>query len=205
MATIDEKLEYLLETKNLIKQAIIDKGVDLSNTDVFRDYVEKINNITTSGDTVNTNSWSEGYWLSLNGSVANPVKEMPTFDFTIDELKTMLLNYDSGSRVVIIDKNNVDEIIIESFNTSAFNTSYYILNVGVFDEYFYGSSAKKRYDIPDDGVNYIYVFSGDFGSYLHVIGEETSFDKYGEMDIEYIENPLEICHGCSIWRIWHLE
>ena len=46
------KLEYLNETKELIKTAIIDKGQTITNEDPFRSYVGKINNITP------INNWS---------------------------------------------------------------------------------------------------------------------------------------------------
>lgn len=47
MATAD-KLRKLLETKNKLKQALINKGVDVADTDSFDSYVGKIDSITTS-------------------------------------------------------------------------------------------------------------------------------------------------------------
>lgn len=52
MDDIATKFEYLKETKNLIKQAIIDKGITVSDTDTFRSYADKISNITV-GETIN--------------------------------------------------------------------------------------------------------------------------------------------------------
>jgi hypothetical protein len=49
MGTISDKLSYLADTKNDIKQAIIDKGVSVSNSDTFRSYASKIAGITTGG------------------------------------------------------------------------------------------------------------------------------------------------------------
>jgi len=40
--SLADKLNYLLETKNLIKDAIREKGVEISDTDTFRSYAEKI-------------------------------------------------------------------------------------------------------------------------------------------------------------------
>lgn len=45
MDDIATKFEYLKGTKNLIKQAIIDKGVTVSDTDTFRSYADKISSI----------------------------------------------------------------------------------------------------------------------------------------------------------------
>lgn len=53
MSTTADKLNYLISTKNAIKQAIIDKGVDVSDTDTFRSYADKIVDIqagSTGGD-----------------------------------------------------------------------------------------------------------------------------------------------------------
>lgn len=45
MATLQEQLQYAVDTKNLIKDAIKNKGVHISDTDPFRRYPEKINAI----------------------------------------------------------------------------------------------------------------------------------------------------------------
>lgn len=42
------KIEYLNDTKDLIKQALIEKGVEIADTDTFRSYADKIGNINTS-------------------------------------------------------------------------------------------------------------------------------------------------------------
>jgi surface protein len=49
MGTIAEKLEYLNDTKGLIKDAIADKGVDMSDDPTFRDYPERIGEISGGG------------------------------------------------------------------------------------------------------------------------------------------------------------
>lgn len=55
MSDLNTKLEYLQETKNLIKQSIINKGVSVSDSDTFRSYSNKIDSITSS---------TEPSWLS---------------------------------------------------------------------------------------------------------------------------------------------
>lgn len=50
MATVEEKLNYLNETKEAIKQAIIDKGGVVTDTDTFRSYAEKIGELKTAGE-----------------------------------------------------------------------------------------------------------------------------------------------------------
>lgn len=41
-------LNYLAETKALIKQALINKGVEVADTDTFRSYADKINNLNVT-------------------------------------------------------------------------------------------------------------------------------------------------------------
>ena len=48
---LKDNLDYLEETKKQIKQAIINKGVEVSNNDTFRSYVDKINSIEVKGET----------------------------------------------------------------------------------------------------------------------------------------------------------
>lgn len=49
MSTIKQKLDYLSDTKELIRQAIINKNVLVSTEDTFREYVDKIDSIQTGG------------------------------------------------------------------------------------------------------------------------------------------------------------
>lgn len=59
MATGD-KLNYLLETKSLIKTAIKNKGQSVSDSDSFRSYATKINNIVTKGSLgTNYSGWGD--------------------------------------------------------------------------------------------------------------------------------------------------
>ena len=52
MGTINEKLNYLLQTKENIKQAIKEKGVEITDSDTFRSYAEKIGTIKVGGDEI---------------------------------------------------------------------------------------------------------------------------------------------------------
>lgn len=52
MGSISDKLSYLNDTKKAIKEAIVNKGVEVLDTDTFKSYAEKILNI--SGDTTSS-------------------------------------------------------------------------------------------------------------------------------------------------------
>lgn len=49
MGTIVEKIQYINGTKEAIKKAIKGKGVEILDTDTFRSYAEKIQNIGGGG------------------------------------------------------------------------------------------------------------------------------------------------------------
>jgi len=95
MGTIAEKLTYLNSTKQAIKQAIIDKGVPVEDTDSFRSYATKIADISSGGGEEPTQwSWPSG-WPDIQSIVENdtddtfPYKcifllnnDCPEFDYT---------------------------------------------------------------------------------------------------------------------------
>ena len=45
---LENQLTYLEETKEQIKQALIQKGSSISDQDTFRSFVQQINNISTT-------------------------------------------------------------------------------------------------------------------------------------------------------------
>lgn len=57
MGTIADKLQKLLSTKEAIKQAIIGKGVSVSDTDTFFSYASKIQQIEAGGGTGGSEDW----------------------------------------------------------------------------------------------------------------------------------------------------
>ena len=56
MSTLADKLLYLANTKEHIRQAIIDKGVNVLSTDTFRSYPDKIQAISQEPELKNFNS-----------------------------------------------------------------------------------------------------------------------------------------------------
>ena len=49
MGTLADKLQYLKDTKNAIMNAIIEKGIEITSSDTFRSYADKIKGITSGG------------------------------------------------------------------------------------------------------------------------------------------------------------
>ncbi len=95
MSTLSEKLEYLEETKSQIKQAIINKGVEVESNDTFRSYAEKINGITTSSsDTEEINAYVPDTYTN-NITIGDTLLINPTTDYT-DQFLTF--NYNNNEQ-----------------------------------------------------------------------------------------------------------
>ena len=96
MATA-EKLNYLLETKNQIKNAIEGKGVSISDTDSFRSYASKIGQIEGSGGTTgSTDDWQpELDWWDIETILANDIEdyERKAIFLLTDELDDSMTNF----------------------------------------------------------------------------------------------------------------
>ena len=65
---LKDNLDYLAETKRQIKEALINKGQSVSNSDTFRSYVGKINNIGNSA-TASADDVVQGYTAYINNEV----------------------------------------------------------------------------------------------------------------------------------------
>ena len=72
MSTTTDKLNYLDNTKTAIREAIVNKGVPVTETDTFRSYAEKINSISASNNyptgKLSTSSGIECYY-SRSGDI----------------------------------------------------------------------------------------------------------------------------------------
>lgn len=66
MGNLNDKFNYLAETKTLIKNALISKGIDVSDDDTFRSYVQKIIYYTTDA-TATENDILQGQTAYVNG------------------------------------------------------------------------------------------------------------------------------------------
>lgn len=82
MGTTADKLNHLKTTKHLFKQALINKGVHVADTDTFRSYVDKLEEIKTEEDltselTEQANALTEleviAYNLPDKGSSQEPI------------------------------------------------------------------------------------------------------------------------------------
>lgn len=93
MGNISEKLEYLSQTQSLIKNAIISKGVAVEDSDSFRSYVNKINNISSSDPNTLLNVTELAYQEQIELESGKVYRFVPTGNVTfvlptiVDKLK----------------------------------------------------------------------------------------------------------------------
>ena len=101
MGSIADKLQYLLETKNAIKNALIAKGVQVSDTDTFRSYADKIASIGGGSDDIITLD-SDGMGLTVKaGTYTSGTNEQVT------EAKTVTFPTDTHFMVDNFEGNNI--------------------------------------------------------------------------------------------------
>lgn len=78
MGTIAEKLTYLNETKNAIKNAIVNKGVSVNDSDTFRSYADKISSIEAGGGTGGDAELEASFISSIDDSLGANVTKLPS-------------------------------------------------------------------------------------------------------------------------------
>lgn len=103
-----DNLNYLDETKKQIKQAIVDKGQPISDTDSFRSYVDKIKTIETGVDTSDATATAEDILkgktaYNAEGKIEGTLiptedlqEQLDTQDAIIQQLQYELANKTSG-------------------------------------------------------------------------------------------------------------
>jgi hypothetical protein len=76
--TISDKLTYLEGTKSAIKDAIISKGVAVSDSDTFRSYADKIEQIESGGGKADANN----NWVNFNDVSGVQQSDIDSVDFS---------------------------------------------------------------------------------------------------------------------------
>ena len=105
MGTIADKLNKLKTTKGLIKQAIIDKGVEVTDNDTFESYADKISSIQSGGGTSDVKS--QPTQLSFSGSTSDVINATVLDTSRLTTMFNLFRNC-----------NNVTSLDLSGWNTS---------------------------------------------------------------------------------------
>lgn len=175
--TLYENLEYLNETKGIIKQAIIDKGVEISADTPFREYADKISDITTGEDLE---------------------AELSAQEQIIQEMKTALENKAAGGKVKLniyaqtTEPTNKDGIWLNTNKT--FDKVYFRDNVvqsGNYDTAYSGSTASINYapGIYCENNDTFYAFGDDGLGYYPKSVFKLQVSSYGSTRLDNLVMP----------------
>lgn len=128
MGTVTDKLNYLNETKQQIKQAIIDKGQNINDEDTFRSYVEKINNIDSG-------ILSENEAYQLNSTLNTILNE---------EVPELVIDLDTGS----LSGGYIGQLFNYDEN----------VQIGITQSFIQTGTLPLTYPIPESAYCNTYVF-----------------------------------------------
>ena len=113
MGTLADKLQYLKDTKDAIMNAIIEKGIEITSSDTFRSYADKIKGITSVG---------VGGFTTVVDSVKNNISASVV---TVDNLSSRIVGSlfnNSG----ILSGFSSDSYVNDGINYTLDSQSYYI-------------------------------------------------------------------------------
>lgn len=136
MGTISEKLTYLADTKEAIKNAITSKGVEVSDSDSFRSYANKIADIKQS-----TGGSSE---------IEDAIVTRQITEYTNDRIASVGIQaFMNASSLTMISLPNVKSAGLSSFNacTSLIDVNLPLLET-ISTQTFYGCSSLEYLKLP---------------------------------------------------------
>ena len=196
MSNINNKLDYLDETKQLIKQAIIDKGQEVSDEDTFRSYVDKISDIETGNDTKDATATSndilypETAYIS-NGKVTGNI--MPTYssNTTLSQTNTISrslsyslldINYDAKTAIVSDEDYKFNFCNIVNNEIDYENSTYITLNdfeEGMDGTYTFSKCCTNFDKNTNDLYLYLlFTFQNTFKVFCYTYNIKTKSSKY---------------------------
>lgn len=157
--TIADKLTYLNGTKDAIKQAIIAKGVEVTDTDTFRSYANKIEAIQSGGGgTVNLpdgTKFSNSIFKTINDSII-PYLETQT------NMYNMFSSCINLTSVPIFDTSRVTTMSYMFYNCQSLTSVPIFETSRVTDTEYMLSNCISLTTVPQLDTSNVYDMSGMF-------------------------------------------
>ena len=177
---IKDKLEHLLDTKQAIKQAIIDKGQEVADTDTFRSYAEKIEAIEAGGGDTIPIGMIDGTLETFNAGGAEIVAPYRCYEF--ENLKSVDLTgvKEVGERA-FMGCRNIENLVLGSDITKV-------------DEYALSSAGANTYQTSSfefAPANECYLDSSAFSGALPlktITGQFPYIGNYAFQNLYYVTN-----------------
>lgn len=199
MESLVEKLNYTNETKGLIKSALQNKGIEVSDTDSFRSYVDKINSIQSGGGINNSDTMGE-YIIKLDGEPTNItiedyIKTVPLLDTSnLTSMNGMFSGCSSIETIPLLDTSNVTNMN-RMFASCSKLTDFPILdtsNVTNVTSMFEGCKSLNTIDISKynlQSTSSLDSMFKDCTSLTHV--------SLSNCNISHITNFKNLFNGCT--------
>lgn len=194
--SLSDKINYLEETKNQIKTAIQNKGVTVIDSDSFRSYANKINQIEVGGETSSNTDWqpepdwwdirkileedTENYSQKIICLLTDELDDGATTNKVSGGVKYKLSDGQVIQKSSDLDISNLFDISKDKICAKGYKTRYII----------YYSNNSSAIDLPNNAIYAIldgFVFRGNFSNkrYLQCIdfinGSKTGSSYGGSM------------------------
>lgn len=147
MSDITKQLEYLNETKSILKDAIINKGQSIEDTLPFRNYADKIQNIETGMLSQEEYNASVNITRNILGGSDKPSELIVNFDTYCNvDLKETIGAHASATELVVLGFDTGD------YNTSAllkFDLTPYVIDPNLIERvelraYYFANDIASR-------------------------------------------------------------
>lgn len=195
MGTISDKLNKLQNTKKAIKQAIINKGVIVSDTDTFESYADKISSIQSGGGTSDVKS--QPTQLSFSGSTSDVINATV---LDTSRLTTMFNLFRNCNNVTSLDLSgwntskvtNMNSMFLNcnnltSLDLSGFNTSK-VTNILYMFQYCHSLTSLN---VRNWNTSLITSISGVFQNCMNL--ESLNLSDWDITSVTSMTNTFSIC------------
>ena len=172
MGTTNDKMSYLNITKQMIKEAIQAKNVEVSDSDTFRSYANKISSIPA----VDINDYFNTTISRTGNNTYYGVKKMP--ELTITSATTTLQNF-------LAQFKDLEEV---SFSSNS-NTS----NVTRMDNMFAGCNNLKELDLSAFNTSNVTNMSNMFSSCNNL--KELDLSAFNTSNVTNMSGMFISCHN----------